>query len=75
MSEQDKLDPAVLLGRIDERTLGLQKQLKEINDSLRTNYVQHEEFEPVKKLVYGLVAVIMSSVLIGLLALILKGAA
>ena len=50
----------------------IKDDLKEIKNSLDSCYLTKNEFEPVKKLVYGLVAVTMVAVIGALLALILK---
>ncbi len=57
-----------LLIRIDERTMGI---LSEMN-SIKNGYVRKEEFNPVQKIVYGLVGVILISVMGGILAIILR---
>jgi len=61
-----------LVARIDERTKNTATQVKKINDHLETNYVTQKEFAPVQKLVYGLVGVVMLSVIGGILALIFR---
>lgn len=47
-----------LLVRIDERTQQLMNTITAFNN----NFVRKEEFEPVKKVVYGLVAVVLVAV-------------
>lgn len=58
-----------LLQRIDERTKQLFQKTSEIKDELDTfkrqleqDYVRREEFEPVKKIIYGLVGAILIAV-------------
>lgn len=48
------------------------KTLDEINLKLENKYVTHDEFEPIKRLVNGLVGVVLGSVVLGIVALILK---
>lgn len=48
-------------------------EIKESMKELKKTYVTQDEFEPVKKIVYGLVALILTSVIGGLLAIIIQG--
>ena len=57
-----------LLIRIDERTKNMQADIVLIKD----DFVKKEEFKPIQKLVYGLVALILTAVVGGILALVLK---
>lgn len=50
----------------------IKDNLKEINVKLDQKYVTHDEFEPVKKIVYGIVALILTSVVVALIALVIK---
>lgn len=58
----------VMLARVDERTNSLLVEVR----SLKESTVSKAEFNPVKGLVYGLVAVMMTSMIIALLSLVLK---
>lgn len=57
-----------LLIRIDERTMGIMTEMVNV----KNGYVRKEEFNPVQKIVYGLVGVILISVMGGILAIILR---
>lgn len=48
------------------------KELDEIKAKLEHNYVSQEAFKPVRNLVYGMVGLILTSVVGALIALILK---
>lgn len=61
-----------LLTRIDERTIQLVKELHELKDNQRLNYVTHTEFNPIKNIVYGMVGTILLSALAAILALVVK---
>jgi hypothetical protein len=50
----------------------IKENLREINVKLDQKYVTHDEFEPVKRLVFGLVAAVLLSVTGSLMVLILK---
>jgi hypothetical protein len=46
----------------------------EIKTKLEGHYVTKDEFEPVKKIVYGLVSVVLLAVVGALVALVIRGA-
>ena len=50
----------------------IKDDLKEIKTRLEDKYVTAETFEPVKRLVYGLVTLLLTGVVGGLLALVLR---
>lgn len=50
----------------------IKSTVKELNDKVDHNYVTKEEFAPIQKLVYGLVGLILVSVVVALLSLILR---
>lgn len=50
----------------------IQRDIKEIKDSLKADYVKREEFLPVKNIVYGLVSVILVAVIGALITLVIK---
>ena len=62
------LSPAVLKTRLD----GLEKFLERI-DRASDNFVSKAEFDPVKRLVYGLVSVILLAVAGALVGLVVTG--
>ena len=57
-----------LLVRIDERTTGL---VAKVNGMLDT-YVTKIEFSPVKKIVYGLITIILIAVVGAIVSLVIK---
>lgn len=48
------------------------KELEEIKAKLENKYVTAEEFKPVKSIVYSMVAIILTSVVGALIALVVK---
>ena len=62
----------VLFARIDERTKNLEKELKSISTKLDRDYVTKEEFDPVKTAVYGLIGIILITVVGYLLKLVIS---
>lgn len=57
-----------LLSRLDERTAGMARQLED----LRAVVVTQPEFKPVKAVVYGLVAIVLTGVFGALIALVVQ---
>lgn len=50
----------------------IKRQLDEIKNLVANNYVGKDEFEPVKKIVYGLVSLILTGVASAMLYLVLR---
>ena len=55
------------MGRIEERLRAVQDDVKD----LKNNFVRQTEFAPVRMLVYGLVALLLTGVVGGLLGLVI----
>lgn len=62
----------VQLARIDERTCAIQSDLHALQESIGSTYVTREEFKPVKGVVYGLIAIMGTSLVGALIALVLR---
>lgn len=60
------------LYRIDERTLTLARDFKQLKESVESSYVTQLEFEPIKRLMYGMVGIALTSVILAVLAIVLK---
>lgn len=50
----------------------IRRDLDKIMDRLDNNFVKREEFVPVQRLVYGVVGLILTSVIVALIALVLR---
>lgn len=50
----------------------IKKDVQEIKDRLKENYVTRAEFDPIKKIVYGVVGIILTTVIVALLAFVIK---
>ena len=61
-----------ILARIDERTKALIKDVADIKQTLQNKYVTQDEFQPIKKAVYGFIAVVLVLVITAFVALIIK---
>ena len=47
-------------------------RVKDIEQKLEMKYVSQDEFKPVKTIVFGMVAIILTSVVVALIALIIS---
>ncbi|QNN23538.1 hypothetical protein HED60_15055 [Planctomycetales bacterium ZRK34] len=68
--KQPDEDQATLLARVDERTLAMQEAIDRIAERMDEQYVTKAEFRPVRGVVYGLVALVMTATVGALLDLI-----
>jgi archaellum component FlaC len=50
----------------------IKKDIGEIKALINNNYVRREEFNPVQKVVYGLVSIILMTVIGAMIALVLR---
>ncbi len=64
----DKLNWAVLQKDVEF----IKINVSEMKDKMEKDYVTQDEFKPVKNIVYGLVGLILTSVVGALIALVLK---
>ena len=51
----------------------LYEAISNLEQKIEHNFVRNEAFEPVRKVVYGLVGAILAGVIAALLALIIRG--
>ena len=70
MTEQsDKTQLAVIKNDLSY----IKEKLNDVDQKVSTHYVSKEEFEPIKKIVYGLVSLILIAVVGALVALVVNG--
>lgn len=50
----------------------MQTDIEAIKNAIQHGYVTKEEFDPVKRLVYGCVGILLSAIMLALVALIIK---
>lgn len=50
----------------------LVKEVDKINDKLEKEYVTQDQFEPIKKIVYGVVGIMLVGVITALMTLVLR---
>lgn len=74
MPDTDKnfQDDQVSLGKINTKLDYITRDLDEIKEDLRQDYVRQEQFSPVKTIVYYMVGIILTAVLGALVALVIK---
>ena len=63
--------PDEMLARLDERTTTIQKTLEK-NDKILQDFVRRAEFQPVQRLVYGVVGLILTAVVAALVSLVVS---
>ena len=61
-----------LLIRIDERTAALAADMAEVKLRIEKNYVTKDEFEPIKRIVYAVSLLVITSFVGALFALIAR---
>lgn len=50
----------------------IKKNIDDLKGQISQNYISRAEFEPIKKIVYGMVALVLTSVFGAILALIIQ---
>ena len=71
--EQTEERRAISFEVIDTKLNFIMQSVKDIKQDLEKNYVTRMEFEPVKKVIYGLVGIILVAVVGAVIALVVKG--
>lgn len=74
MNEESGQRTEVLVELAKQRVIleRMQRDLKELKDESREQFVTKIEFEPIQRLVYGMVGLVLLSVLTGLLAIVMR---
>ncbi len=50
----------------------MKSEISEVKQLVTTQYVQKSDYEPVKRIVYGLVSIILTAVVVAIVALVLQ---
>lgn len=69
----DKQSDETKLAVLDTKLDNVIDRLSNLDIKVSQHYVSKEEFEPIKKIVYGLVSLILIAVVGALLALVVNG--
>lgn len=70
MNKKDDIQTSLALLSQDIRYI--QKDIMEIKAKIENDYVTREEFDPIKKISYGLIAIVLTSFIAAVLSLIVK---
>lgn len=72
MAEDNKQSTETTLALIGQKLDSLEKKIDKIDSSLECDYVTQDQLDPIKRIVYGMVGVILLSVVAALFALLVK---
>lgn len=67
------INTAVKMAEFGRDMVYVKDKLDTINDKISHGYVTKEEFDPIKRLVYGTVGLVLISFMVAILALVVKG--
>ena len=67
----DKITTKEVYRLVEDTRKELKNDISNLNDKVDSRFVTHDEFEPIKKVVYGLVGLILVSVVGALVALVI----
>lgn len=70
--DHDATKVDVQLAVIARDIVYIKDQLSDVQTTLHSNYVLKSDFEPVQKIVYGLVGLVMIAIIGALMALVIK---
>lgn len=62
-----------LLAVLDERTEAIVKQLDEMKELLSSQYVTKEELKPIRVVFYGVLGLMLTSIMAAIMKLVLVG--
>ena len=68
----ENTDERITLATLKTDLEYIKRDISEIKSSLRADYVTREEFSPIKSIVYGLVGIVLTSVIGALVALVIR---
>jgi len=64
----NKLDSGIVLTKLEY----IQRDVAEIKVKLEKDYVTKDEFDPIKKIVYGLISIMLVALIGSILSLVIK---
>ena len=75
--EKQNSSPQMVLSTLNKEVIkrdmtDLKVSIKSVDDKMSQHYISRDEFEPIKKIVYGLVTLILIGVVVALLSLVVK---
>lgn len=72
MPKQTYLNEETSLALIKQDITYIKDNVKDIKTKLESEYVTKDQFEPIKRIVYGVVALMGTAVIIGILNLVIN---
>ena len=72
MAKNNNITTQQVYDLVDKKYGELNASLKSLETKVDSHFVTHAEFEPIKKLVYGMVGLILIAVMGALVALVVK---
>lgn len=69
---QQELDEQVMLKGMASDVSYIKGEVEKINTRLEKDYVTQDQFDPIRKIVYGLVSLILIAVVGALLAVVIR---
>jgi hypothetical protein len=72
MANGDKITTKEVYRLVEETRKELKSDIGKIDDKISREYVTHDEFEPIKRLVYGVVGLILVAVVGALVAMVIQ---
>lgn len=61
---------AIKLAEVAQDVNYIKKSVDTLHNDITSNYVTKEEFKPVKQVVYGIVGLVLTGVLLGILSIV-----
>ncbi len=71
-AHNQSVDQVIKIAEIGRDIVYIKDKLDNIENQVGSSYVTKDEFEPIKRVVYGMVALILTGVVGGLIALVVK---
>ena len=71
MPTRDTVETSIAL--VQQDISYMKDKLDGVDQKISTHYVSREEFEPIKKIVYGMVGLVLVAVVGALVSLVVKG--
>ena len=68
MNKQDEIE----LAMISKDIKYIQRDVVDIKHKLESQYVTQTEFEPIKKIVYGIMMLVLTTIVIAIVSVVLK---
>lgn len=70
--DKETVSNEIQLAVIVERTKNIETRVVNIESNLQKDYVTQDQFDPIKRIVYGLVGVLLASFAVALASLVLR---